>query len=131
MTEVTAAGSQLEGTVLKLLPYGMLIELPDSAVGLVHISEIADAFIKDIANHYQIGDKVRVKVLRTDEQGRYVLSVRQAADRDGEPSDSPPVAEAPASAAFEDKLTRFLKESQERQRDVKRHTEAKLGRLRK
>ena len=131
MSDSVAIGAFVEGTVKKIFPYGMLVELPGGSAGLAHISEIANAFVKNISAHFQVGDRVTVKVLRTDERGRYQLSLRQALASQGEEASPSPGPPPVASPVFEEKLKRFMKESQERLFDLKRNREAKLGRLRK
>ena len=121
-------GGLIEGTVVRLVSYGAFIELANGQVGLVHISEVADGYVSDIAEHLQVGRKVRVRVLRVDKQGRYELSLKRA--QPGRP-DRRSRGGGPTGDSFEDKLKRFLKESQERQLELKRNTEAKRGRGRR
>jgi S1 RNA binding domain protein len=118
----------VEGTVVKLTKYGAFVEFPDRRVGLVHVSEIANAYVSDIADYLRVGDTVKVRVLGVDQEGRYELSVKRAqADwgavdaRGGQPTEDP----------FEDKLKQFLRDSQERQSDLRRNTESKRGRSRR
>ena len=122
------AGGLVEGTVVRLAHYGAFVQLPDGQLGLVHISEIADAYVSNIADHLSVGDRVTVRVLRVDDEGRYQLSVKRAKPDWHEPK---PRSGHPPGDSFEDKLQRFMKESQERQLELKRHTEGKRGRSRR
>ncbi|NLF45586.1 MAG: S1 RNA-binding domain-containing protein, partial [Syntrophomonadaceae bacterium] len=56
-------GKILEGKVQGITTFGAFIELPGGEVGLVHISEIADTYVKDIKEFIREGDQVEVKVL--------------------------------------------------------------------
>jgi len=83
------AGSIADGTVTKLTHYGIFVNLPENESGLVHISEIADAFVRDVADYFQVGDQVKVKVLNIDDRGRYELSAKQAEARQPINPDAP------------------------------------------
>jgi len=115
------AGTIVEGTVVKITHYGAFVELPDGKSGLVHISEIADTFVKDVKDYLKEREKVRVKVLGINEKGKLDLSVKQALSPEERAS------RARARSSFEDKLKAFMKESEERLLDLKRNTEAKRG----
>jgi S1 RNA binding domain protein len=71
-------GQILEGRVQGITTFGAFIELPGGEVGLVHISEIADTYVKDIKDFIREGDTVGVKVLSV--AGKKIgLSIKQAA----------------------------------------------------
>ncbi|MDR7545027.1 MAG: S1 RNA-binding domain-containing protein [Armatimonadota bacterium] len=114
-------GAIVEGTVVKITHYGAFVELPDGKSGLVHISEIADTYVKDVKDYLKEQDKVRVKILGLNEKGKLDLSVKQAL------SPEERQARARARTSFEEKLKAFMKESEERLLDLKRNTEAKRG----
>jgi S1 RNA binding domain protein len=115
------AGTILEGVVVKITHYGAFVELPDGKSGLVHISEIADTYVKDVRDYLKEQERVKVKVLGYNEKGKLDLSVKQALD----PAERQ--ARVRAKATFEEKLAKFMKESEERLLDLKRNTEAKRG----
>ena len=118
-------GGLVEGTVVRLTNYGAFIELPAGRLGLVHISEIADAYVSDISDYLRIGDTVTARVLGVDQAGRYELSLKRAAP-DWQAGDAR--TGAATGDSFEDKLKRFMKESQAKLLELKRNTEAKRGR---
>jgi S1 RNA binding domain protein len=119
----------VEGVITGITKFGAFVELPGGTTGLVHISEIADEYVKDINDFFKKADKVKVKVLTVENNGKIGLSIRQAVEG------AAPVKKAagrgrPApvnKASFEDKMNRFLKESDERLLDLKRNTESKRG----
>ena len=115
------AGTVLEGVVVKITHYGAFVELSDGKSGLVHISEIADTYVKDVRDYLKEQERVKVKVLGYNDKGKLDLSVKQALD----PSERQ--ARVRAKASFDEKLAKFLKESEERLLDLKRNTEAKRG----
>lgn len=118
----------MEGVITGITKFGAFVELPGGTTGLVHISEIADEYVKDINEFFKKADKVSVKVLTVENNGKVGLSIRQAVEgassqkRGGR---SKPTTEN--NASFEDKMNRFLKESDERLLDLKRNTESKRG----
>ena len=114
-------GSIVEGTVVKITHYGAFVELSDGKSGLVHISEIADTYVKDVRDYLKEQESVKVKVLGFNERGKLDLSVKQAL------SPEERVVRSRAKVSFEDKLKAFMKESEERLLDLKRNTEAKRG----
>lgn len=70
-----APGTIMEGTVESLMPYGAFIALPDGLSGLVHISQISQKRIKKPSEVLNTGDKVKVKVLNTN-NGKISLSMK-------------------------------------------------------
>ena len=98
--------------------------------GLVHISEVSYEYVKDIKDLFTLGDTVKVKVLKIEDGGKVVLSMKRATEQDGgmrpaprgfAPRPSRDRVEAPtAPATFEDKLAKFLKDSEDIQLDAKR-----------
>ena len=59
-----AVGQVLEGTVTGITKFGAFVSLEGGRSGLVHISEVANTFVNDVHDHVQIGQKVKVKVLK-------------------------------------------------------------------
>lgn len=70
-------GTILEGTVESLQPYGAFVDLKDGLSGLVHISQICERRIKKPSEVLKVGDKVKVKVLNTND-GKISLSIKAA-----------------------------------------------------
>lgn len=127
-----SVGSIVEGVVTGITNFGAFILLPNGETGLVHISEVADSYVKDINEHLQKKDKVKVKILSVNGDGKVGLSIRRALN-DGKPARAARHSSRPSGgrgggvASFEDKLAKFIKESDEKQQDLKKHTDAKRG----
>lgn len=126
-------GAIIEGVVTGVTNFGAFVDLGNSKVGLVHISEVSGTYVKDIAEFIKVQDKVKVKVLSLDERGKIALSIRQA-----QPITSPApqtfnerprvmVPKFVPTVSFEDKVSRFLKDSGDRLLDLKKNTENKRG----
>ncbi|MEN6413361.1 MAG: S1 domain-containing RNA-binding protein [Veillonellales bacterium] len=126
-------GSVVEGVVTGITNFGAFVELPGGKVGLIHISEVADVYVRDVKDFLKEQDKVKVKVLSVDERGKIGLSIKQLQAPSANPSPRKPHANdnrRPSrfnALSFEDKLSKFLKDSDERLTDLKRNTESKRG----
>jgi len=133
-------GAILDGTVVKMLNYGVIVSLPDNQSGLIHISEIADQYVHDVSDFFREGDPVKVKILGKRDEGRYELSAKQAEAR--KPlENAPPRPSGPTRSfgddrgdrgdrggghqSFEERLTDFLKESNRKQNELKRDREGR------
>ena len=71
-------GEIIEGVVEGITNFGAFVKLADGRKGLVHISEVARGFVKDVNEYLAVGDQVQIKVLGADENGRLRLSIKQA-----------------------------------------------------
>lgn len=70
-------GAIVEGKVKSITNFGAFVELEGGKSGLVHISEISDTFVKDIKDHLQEGQTVKVKIISLDEKGKLGLSIKR------------------------------------------------------
>lgn len=116
-----AVGKVVEGTVTGITNFGAFVELPEGKSGLVHISEISDDYVKKVADYLKKDQKVKVKILSISKDGKISLSIRQAKPKTKNPIeiDWRKNDEKQRSMSFEDKLSRFLKESSEKQDALK------------
>ncbi|WP_300386425.1 S1 domain-containing RNA-binding protein [Clostridium sp.] len=124
------AGNILEGTVVNITNFGAFVEM-EGKTGLVHISEVADSFVKDIRLHLKEQDKVKVKVISIDDNGKISLSIKQAnvQKKSIKPVEIDWSVEnkkgSGNTGGFEDIMSRFLKDSEERMQDVKKNQDFK------
>lgn len=122
------AGCILEGTVVNITNFGAFIEI-EGKTGLVHISEVSDAYVKNIRDYLKEKDKVRVKVISIDEKGKISLSIKQAlSDKKSlRPVEIDWQKEKSKSyqGDFEDRISKFLKDSEERFQDLKKHQDSR------
>lgn len=128
-------GSIVEGKVTGITKFGAFVSLPEGKSGLVHISEIANTFVNDVHEHVQMGQTVKVRVLSVSEEGKINLSIKRAMQEGASPapresfrrSAAPRPAPAARPAAertaadgpssnveFEDRLKKFMQESDSR-----------------
>ncbi|UAK16010.1 S1 domain-containing RNA-binding protein [Sporolactobacillus terrae] len=129
------AGSKLKGKVSGITNFGAFVDLPGGKTGLVHISEVADRYVKDIHDVLSVGDEVTVKVLQVAPDGKIGLSIRKAVDKPKVASSSRGPRHGGGkrfnshahTLSFEDKISQYLKDSEDRLSTIKRQTESKRG----
>ena len=134
-------GSKVQGKVTGITKFGEFIELPGNLTGLVHISEVADSYVKDVNDHLKVGDQIEVKVL-SEKSGKISLSIKKAIEKPEGQSSSyskrPPrqgdrtkdfrsKGNFKPKETFEDKMALFLKNSEENLSTLKRSAESKRG----
>ena len=78
LTASVEVGKIYDGTVLKLLDFGAIVQILPGKDGLLHISQIASERVNAVSDYLEEGQSVRVKVLETDERGRIKLSMKAA-----------------------------------------------------
>jgi len=70
-------GDTVEGNITKLLDFGAIVDLGGGRDGMIHVSELKDGYVKNPSDVLRVGDFVRAKVIRVDEDGRIGLSLKQ------------------------------------------------------
>ena len=76
ITADVEVGTVYEGTVTKIMNFGAFVTILPGKDGLVHISQISDKRVENVTDELAEGDKVKVKVLEVDKQGRIRLSMK-------------------------------------------------------
>ena len=76
ITADVEVGAVYEGTVTKIMNFGAFVTILPGKDGLVHISQISDKRVENVTDELAEGDKVKVKVLEVDKQGRIRLSMK-------------------------------------------------------
>lgn len=130
-----AVGDIIEGEVTGITNFGAFVQLPENKVGLIHISEISNVYVKDVHDFLKDKDKVKVKVISIDPRGKVGLSIKQLEAVPEKPVRAPRMplraenhaAHTVGPVSFEDKLSKFMKDSDDRLLDLKRNTESKRG----
>ncbi|MFZ7130994.1 MAG: S1 RNA-binding domain-containing protein [Eubacteriales bacterium] len=112
----------VEGVVKSITKFGAFVDV-GGKVGLVHISEVADGYVKEVSDHLKENDNIKVKVISISE-GKIGLSIRQAQPKkfDSRPKNSnykKPIV-VNNTVTFDDKVSQFLKDSEERQQALKK-----------
>lgn len=126
-------GTIVEGKVTDFTSFGAFIDLGEGKKGLVHISEIATEYVKEISDHLTVGQSVKVKVLSIGEDGKIGLSIKKAIEEKKAPSkprqnhsrqanvwQGNKSNNSSGSASFEDMMAKFKQVSDEKMSDLKR-----------
>ena len=151
-------GNVFEGRVTGVKPFGAFVALPEGRVGMVHISEVSNEFVQDIAAVLHDGDTVKVQVINVAPDGKIALSIkrllpppprqpregrgprpgRSSAPRGAgrpprQPRDAAPRVWQPKAPArsdnlsFEDMMSRFKSQSEEKMADLDHETNNRRG----
>lgn len=140
-------GAVLEGKVKSITNFGAFIALPENKTGMVHISEVANAYVSDIRQHLTEGQSVKVMVIGTD-GGKINLSIKRLEPkpqrenapkgdfrgpggprREGTPNRAPsrapvqPPAPKTADQLFEEKLKAFMSESDSKISSIRQYSD--------
>lgn len=123
-----AVGNVVDGVVTGVTKFGAFVQLPENKSGLVHISEISGNYVEKVSDFLSKGQKVRVKVLSLDDKGKISLSIRQAKPKTNRPAEINWLKEeSQENLSFEDKLSKFLKDSNEKIEFVKSRENHRSG----
>jgi len=82
LTAEVEIGRIYEGTVLKILDFGAIVQVMPGRDGLLHVSQIANERVNQVSDYVKEGQIVRVKVIEADDKGRLRLSMKAAAADD-------------------------------------------------
>jgi S1 RNA binding domain protein len=119
-------GKIVDGEVTNVTNFGAFVRMAESQEeGLVHISEVANEFITDIDKFVKVGDKVQVKVMSRNSKGKLELSIKRTKEKEEKPSLF--INKKTKDTSFEDKMSQFLKRSEEKQIDIRRNMKNKQG----
>jgi len=88
LTAEVEVGKTYEGTVLRLLEFGAIVQILPGKDGLLHISQIANERVNQVSDYVKEGQVVRVKVIEADDKGRLRLSMKALLEQsqDGQPA---------------------------------------------
>ena len=135
-------GTVLEGTIKSITNFGAFVALPENRTGLIHISEVANAYVSDIRQHLTEGQAVKVVVIGN-ENGKINLSMKRLEarpQRDTAPRGNfrsatekstpraerpvtPPPAPKTADQLFEEKLKAFMSESDSKISSIRQYSD--------
>ena len=137
-------GSVVEGKVSGITNFGVFVDI-GGATGMVHISEVAKNYVKDLKDYVHIGQEVKVKVISVSPEGKIGLSMKQAEvpeQREERREKSQRRQSAPVqrgadsfefrpkqqeNLSFEDMMSRFKQSSDEKMSDLKKVIDTRRG----
>lgn len=128
-------GAIVEGKVTGVKKFGAFVQLSDGTTGLVHVSEVSNEYIQELSDVLSEGQMVKVKVVSISPEGKVALSIKKTQEKPARPlrADTGKVWQPKAKATagdgtnFEDMMSHFKTQSEEKISDLKRVTEARRG----
>ena len=143
-------GKIYEGKVTGITKFGAFIDLGENKTGMVHISEVAPTFVKEITDFISMGETVKVRVLNIGDDGKISLSIKRAVDTPPPsqqrpqqsqqrprqsfngggsrgPRDFSQPRQQEGSKGFEDMLSKFMQRSDEKISDLRKLVDGKRG----
>ena len=126
-------GRVVEGKVSGITKFGAFVQLPDGSVGLVHISEVAGQYVTNVNDYLKENQVVKVKIITIDNKGKMSLSIKKALeDRENLPKQKHPPENfdwttKTENLSFEERLSKFKKDSEEKLSVLKKNFESKRG----
>ena len=124
-------GSVVEGKVKSIAPFGAFVEFGEKTVGLVHISEVAGEYVQDINEYLKVGQSVKVMIV-SEENGKVNLSIKKVIEQERKKSKRPDDIEwgkpKASKMSFEDMLSKFKQESDEKISTLKTGKETRRSR---
>lgn len=138
-------GSIVEGKVSKIMDFGAFVDIDGGGSGMVHISEVANSYIKNINEYLKVGDPVKAKIVSINEQNKIALSIKALLPVPEKKGNSRPMNKSnrggnntyvytprsndPPSTGdnFEDMMNRFKRSSDDRMSDLSRVIDTRRG----
>jgi S1 RNA binding domain protein len=123
--EPYATGNVVEGTITNITNFGAFMRIDDKMEGLIHISEVANEFVTDINRYVKVGEKIKVRIMGVGKNNKLELSIKRT--KKAEKKAALFIHNRTKNVTFEEKLTKFLKRSEEKQIDIRRNLKVKQG----
>lgn len=136
-------GGIVDGKITGVKKFGAFVKLPTNQTGLVHISEVSNEYIQELSDVLTEGQEVKVKVMSISPEGKIALSIKRAMPQDAKPAPQQPrrpqradtgkvwqprtPQQSDGPMSFEDMMSRFKSQSEEKISDLRRVTEARRG----
>ena len=125
-------GEVIEGRVSGITKFGAFIKLADGKTGLVHISEVANEHVSDIRKYIKENQTVKAKIISINDDGKINLSIKKLLNSQREtkkiiPDEIDWKSTEDDNSCFEDRLAKFMKDSDEKHNALKKSFENKRG----
>lgn len=122
-------GNIYDGKIVNVTNFGVFVDV-NGETGLVHISEVSNKYVKDIKEYLKDKTEVKVKVLSIDDSGKISLSMRQVEDKGNDNYRKVNYKKdidgnKDSKLKFEDILSKYLKDSEERMQDFRKNQDSK------
>ncbi|HOK41375.1 MAG TPA: S1 RNA-binding domain-containing protein [bacterium] len=131
-------GNVYQGEIINLANYGAFVKLENNREGLIHISKIANEYVKNVKDYLKKGDIVKVQVVEEKKDGKLDLKLlekvkvkknqikrRNYFDAEKSWNNRDDYYKKIETKTFDEKIRHFLKESDEKLSEIKKNMEAK------
>jgi len=122
---VVKVGDTVKSKVTQITKYGAVVQLESGEAGFIHISKIANRYVKRVEDHLKQGQEVTAKVIGKTRDGKWELSLKERQKSNGQGANQ----RAAGKTDFEKKLARFMKESDRKMSEYRKRMEKKGGRF--
>ena len=119
-------GDVVEAQISRITDFGAFVKINGRNPGLIHISQIANTFVKDVNQHLKVGDTVQARVIKLGPGNKVDLSLKSEQPKGNQAGFARSDNGRPGgfrSSDFEEKLKKFLRQSQQSFADLKRRNE--------
>jgi S1 RNA binding domain protein len=113
---------ELIGRVIKIMPYGAFVKLDEGGVGLIHVSQFNESELGENKSPVKEGDRVVVNIIGKEKAGKLNFSFIKKIKNDQDPK-TPEFSKG----GLEQKMKKFLRESQDTQTDQKKRMQRHRG----
>lgn len=133
-------GKIVEGKVTGITKFGAFVDLGEGKTGMVHISEVAASYVKEITDFVKENDTVKVMILNIADDGKIALSIKRAQPKPQQQARQAPRQDfrgrganewtprkQPENLSFEEMMSKFKQSSDEKMSDLKRTMDGKRG----
>jgi S1 RNA binding domain protein len=121
VSESIAQGTVINAKVKDIKKFGAFLEIGNGDEGFVHISKLSKKYVKNVSDFLEVGQEVKGKVIGKTKDGKYEVSLKDTDEDTGREN----------SENFEKKLSRFLKDSDRKQSEFRKHMDKKRGNKRR
>jgi len=121
---VTKVGDVVKSKVTQITKFGAMVTLESGEPGFIHISKIANQYVKNVEDFLKQGQEISARVIGKTKDGKWELSLKE--QRGPEKGSE---EKGTSKAEFEKKLARFMKESERKMAEYRKRVEKKGGRF--
>ena len=75
----------VDAEIIKIADFGAFVKFGSNKKGLIHISQVADSYVKKVGDHLKVGDKVKAKVMKISPDGKIDLTLKSGTAKKDDP----------------------------------------------
>ncbi|WP_041082706.1 S1 RNA-binding domain-containing protein [Thermotoga profunda] len=122
---MTKVGDVVKSKVTQITKFGAMVTLESGEAGFIHISKIANQYVKNVEDFLKQGQEITARVIGKTKDGKWELSLKEQKGSEKGSEEQ----KGTSKAEFEKKLARFMKESERKMAEYRKRVEKKGGRF--